>query len=292
MNNGNQLKIGSLLSYAQMILGVVISLVYTPLMLKLLGQSEYGLYNTVASTISMLSLLSLGFNSGYIRYYSKYKQNNDTQSIWKLNGLFLIIFSIIGLVALACGFFLSFNLDLVFSDGLTASEYSIARVLMILLTFNLAISFPMSVFSHIISAHEKFVVLKVVGIIKTVVSPLVTLPLLLLGFRSIAMVAVTLALAILLGAGLLADRADSRVQIGYLDSLDDLGTSKIKGSIEYWYEQCRQEPGVIHAYPLEDDYVGPRDDGYLVYYRHGVDNYSYFELEVRAKGYGRGSRHA
>lgn len=192
MGKINQLKVGSLLSYAQMILGVVISLLYTPVMLQILGQSEYGLYNTVSSTISMLSLLSLGFNSGYIRYYAKYKKENDTQAIWKLNGLFLIIFTIIGLVALICGVFLSFNLGYVFADGLTASEYELAKTLMLLLTCNLSISFPMSVFSHIISANEKFVFLKLVSVIKTVLNPLVTLPLLLMGFRSVAIVVVTL----------------------------------------------------------------------------------------------------
>ena len=114
MKNGNQLKIGSLLSYAQMFLGIVISLIYTPVMLDLLGSSEYGLYNTVSSAISMLSLLSLGLNSGYIRYFSKYKKENDSESIWKLNGLFLIIFMIIGAIALACGLFLSFHLDVSF----------------------------------------------------------------------------------------------------------------------------------------------------------------------------------
>ena len=191
MREENQLKIGALLSYVQMFLGAIISLVYTPIMLNLLGQSEYGLYNTVSSTISMLSLLSLGFHSGYIRYYAKYRQNKDTELIWQLNGLFLVIFTIMGVIALACGLFLSFNLDLIFSDGLTASEYGVAKTLMILLTCNLAISFPMSVFSHIVSANEKFVFLKIVSIIKTVLGPLVTLPLLLLGFKSVAMVAVT-----------------------------------------------------------------------------------------------------
>ena len=67
----NQRKLGSIISYVQMFLGVVISLIYTPYMIKILGQSEYGLYNTVASTISMMSVLSLGFNSSYIRYYSR-----------------------------------------------------------------------------------------------------------------------------------------------------------------------------------------------------------------------------
>lgn len=191
----SQLKIGSLLSYIQMVLSVIIGVAYTPIMTRLLGQSEYGLYGTVVSTISMLSILNLGFNSGYIRYYAKYNKENDKESIYKLNGMFLTIFTVIGIVALICGFYLSFHLDMVFSNGLTKSEYAIARVLMILLTINLAGSFPMSVFSNIISAHEKFIYLKLLGMLKTVAGPLITLPLLLMGYRSIAMVAVTVIVA-------------------------------------------------------------------------------------------------
>lgn len=192
----NQLKIGAFLSYAQMLLGVVVSLVYTPVMLRLLGPSEYGLYNTVSSAISMLSLLSLGFNAGYIRYYAKYKKENDTGSIHKLNGLFLIIFSAIGAIALLCGLFLTNNLQLVFEEGLTAGEYEIARALMLLLTVNLSVTFVMTTFSTIISAHERFVYLKLLGMLRTVGGPLVTWPLLLMGYRSIAMVAVTLTVSV------------------------------------------------------------------------------------------------
>ena len=187
----NQLKAGSILSYLQMSLNVIIQLVYTPVMIRLLGQNEYGLYNTVASTISMLSVLSLGFNSGYIRYFAIYKKKDDKLGISKLNGLFLIIFIIIGIVGFLCGIFLSFHLNIIFDEGLTSAEYEKARILMILLTLNLAVSFPMSVFQNIISAHEQFIFLKLLGMVKTVFSPLITLPLLLIGYRSIAMVAVT-----------------------------------------------------------------------------------------------------
>ncbi|MCD7791350.1 MAG: oligosaccharide flippase family protein [Bacteroides thetaiotaomicron] len=193
----SQLKMGTFLSYLQMGLGVVIGLVYTPVMIRLLGQSEYGLYNTVSSTISMLSVLSLGFNSSYIRYYSRYKTDGNEDAISKLNGLFILVFTILGAVAFVCGMFLSFHLEMVFSDGLTTDEYVLARVLMILLTINLSVSFPMSVFSDIISAHEKFIFLRLVGMIKTVFSPLVTLPLLLMGYRSIAMVTVTVVIALI-----------------------------------------------------------------------------------------------
>ncbi|MBQ6052013.1 MAG: oligosaccharide flippase family protein [Clostridia bacterium] len=193
----NQIKVGSILSYLQIALNVIIGIVYTPVMLRLLGRNEYGLYNTVASTISMLSILNLGFNSSYIRYYSKYKKNDDKESIYKLNGLFIIIFAVIGLIALVCGGFLSFNLDIVFDNGLTSEEYDTARILMLLLTVNLAVSFPMSVFQSIISAHERFVFLKLLGMLKTVLSPLLTLPLLLFGYKSVALVAVTLAVQLL-----------------------------------------------------------------------------------------------
>lgn len=134
-----QLKIGSVLSYLQMFLGIIVGITYTPIMIRLLGQSEYGLYNTVSSTVSMLSILSLGFNSSYIKYYAKYKKENDIERIYKLNGLFLIIFIIIGVIACVCGIFLTNHLQLVFKDGLTENEYGIAKTLMLLLTINLAI---------------------------------------------------------------------------------------------------------------------------------------------------------
>ena len=186
-----QLKAGSILSYLQMALSVIIQLVYTPVIIRLLGKHEYGLYQTVASTISMLSILSLGFNSGYIRYYAIYKKEDKKEEISKLNGLFLIIFAIIGFVGLLCGLVLSFNLNIVFDKGLSQAEYDKARIMMLLLTVNLALSFPMSVFQNIISAHERFIFLKLIGMVKTVFGPLVTLPLLMIGYRSIAMVTVT-----------------------------------------------------------------------------------------------------
>lgn len=191
MKSNVQLKLGAILSYVQMGTQIVLGLIYTPLMIRLLGQSEYGLYNTVSSTIAMLSILSLGFNSSYIRYYSKYKNDNDEDKISKLNGLYLIIFIFIGIIAFLCGIFLLNNLDLVFKNGLTTTEYEKAYILMFLLTVNLSVSFPMSVFTSIISANEKFVFIKLTSLITTIASPFLTLPLLLAGYGSISIVCVS-----------------------------------------------------------------------------------------------------
>lgn len=188
---GSQLKMGIVLSYINMGLAIITSLVYTPVMIKALGQSEYGLYNMVASTISVMSILSLGFNSGYIKYYASYKNENDTTRIYKLNGLFLEVFLFLGVIVLLCGLFLMKHLEIVFSGGLGPDEYSLARTLLLIMTISLAIEFPMIVFSTIISANEKFVALKLVQILKTIASPMITMPLLLCGYKSVAMVLVS-----------------------------------------------------------------------------------------------------
>ena len=65
----NQLKIGVLLSYITIFAQNIIAIFYTPIMLRLLGQSEYGLYQLVYSVVSYLGLLSFGFSSAYVRFF-------------------------------------------------------------------------------------------------------------------------------------------------------------------------------------------------------------------------------
>lgn len=187
----NQLKAGAALSYISMGLGYLISIIYTPIMLRLLGQSEYGLYNLVASVVAYLGVLNFGFGSAYMRYYSRYKVQDDKDKIATLNGMFLIIFSVIGLIAVIAGTVLAMNTEVIFGSELTSTELSRAKILMMILVINLAISFPNIVFTSHITANEKFVFQKLVQMIKTVANPFVVLPLLLLGYGSVGMVMAT-----------------------------------------------------------------------------------------------------
>lgn len=193
-----QIKWGIVLQYTQMALSTIINLIYVPIMINVLGNSEYGLYNLASSIISYLSLLSLGFGSGYIRFYSKYKAKDDSEGIKKLNGLYLIVFSIIGLIALLAGLLLSFNVNWFFNSTYSANDLHIAKVLMLFLTVNLAISFPVSIFTSYVTSQEKFIFQKLLNIGKTVLSPCLTIAVLLLGYGSIGMVFITTIISLLI----------------------------------------------------------------------------------------------
>ena len=84
----NQRKAGTLLSYAYIIITNTISLFYTPYMLRMMGQSEYGLYGTASSFISYLSVLSFGIGGAYIRFNAKARATGDREEERRLNGMF------------------------------------------------------------------------------------------------------------------------------------------------------------------------------------------------------------
>lgn len=196
----DQKKAGVLLSYGQTVLSTIISLVYTPVMLRLLGTSEYGLYTLVSGFISNLSLMSFGLGSAYVRYYSRAKVQEGEDGVAHINGMFMVIFLVISAMSLLVGGVLVANVQNIFGAKLTAHEIETARVLMALLVVNIAVSFPCSVFSSYITANERFLFQRIINMIRTVLNPIVMLPLLLMGLGSVALVVVTLVLSVVTDA--------------------------------------------------------------------------------------------
>ena len=192
----NQLKLGVLLSYTSMALNMVVQLVYTPVMIRLLGQSEYGLYTLVGSVVSYLSLFSLGFTGAYLRFYSRFSQKGDRTGVARLNGMFLTLFLLMSTAALVCGMVLSQFTRELFGTNLTDAELSKAQVLMQILVVNVALTFPSSVFDSIVSAHEQFLFQRILQLAGVVFNPLICLPLLLMGHGSVAVVSVTTGITI------------------------------------------------------------------------------------------------
>lgn len=190
MSNSNERKRGAILSYLSIILSTVVQLVYTPLLIRMLGQSEYGLYSLVSSVIGYLTVLDLGFGNAIVVFTAKYRANKEYEKEKKLHGMFLVIFCIIGLIAGLLGLLLYFNIPLLFEKTMTDIELHKAKIMMLILSFNLAVTFPFSIYSSIITAYEKFTFQKVMSILNTLLKPVLMIPLLFLGYKSITMTVV------------------------------------------------------------------------------------------------------
>ncbi|MCQ6278884.1 oligosaccharide flippase family protein [Bacillus sp. EB600] len=193
----NQLKAGALLSYLALFINSAISIIYTPIMLNLLGQSEYGLYSLANSAAGYIGVLNFGLGNAVIRYTSKYTALNDKESCSKIYGMFFIMYGILGIIAFIAGTVLTLNSNLLFSNSLSVDELEKLKVLMGIVTLNLSLGIGFGLFSVIVLAHEKFIFQRLTVIVSSIVSPLVMLPLLLLGYRSITMAIFTASITIL-----------------------------------------------------------------------------------------------
>lgn len=183
----NQLRSGVYLSYINLAISCLIPFIYTPIMLEMLGQAEYGLYSLSNSVVGYLSLLSFGFGSTIVRYLSKYRAENDRERLEETYGFFLLLYGMLAILVLAGGMVISSHVNTIFDRGLQAGELQQMKVLVMIMAFNTALSFPLSVFSSVAIAHERYFFRKILDIISTVAGPIANLIALYLGYASVGM---------------------------------------------------------------------------------------------------------
>ncbi len=183
----SQRKIGIILAYLSEAIRVCSSLIYTPIMLKILGDTEYGLYQLVASTVSYLSLLNLGFTGAYTRFYTKAKLESEN-TVKVINGMFMKTFLIMSFLCIICGAILLYETEIIFGDKLTYENYQEARILIFILILSMSLTFPTSVFVCNINANERFLFEKGISLLQNLLNPFLCLPVLLLGYGNIGIV--------------------------------------------------------------------------------------------------------
>ena len=90
------------------------------------------------------------------------------------------------------------------------------KIMMLILSFNLMITFVFNIYSCIISAYEKFIFQKLMAIISSLLKPLIMIPLLFIGFKSIAMcIVITIVNVIVLSSNYLYCKKKLKITTKY-----------------------------------------------------------------------------
>ena len=159
MEDNRQIKIGAVLAYGTIAFNILAGLIYTPWMIREIGQSDYGIYGLATSLIGMFTM-DFGLGNAAIRFISKYRAENDEKKINQFMGLtlklYLIIDAIIFAVLLICFIFMS---DIY--QGLDNNEIIRLRVVFAIAGLFSTISFPFQTLNGLITSYEKFIFQKV-----------------------------------------------------------------------------------------------------------------------------------
>lgn len=184
----NQIKYGAVLSYVSLGFSTLSGIFYTPYLLRKLGQTEFGLYSLAASVIAYLVLLDFGFHGSIVRFAAKLRAENKNREQYEMFGMFWVIYCALALLVAVAGFFIVTNVEsLLDVKTMTPEQIFRAKIIICILLGNLCFNFPMSIFSAIVVAYERFIFFKSISILRMILQIAVMILLLMWGYKAIAL---------------------------------------------------------------------------------------------------------
>lgn len=193
----NELKIGSILSILSIIISSLINIFYTPMYMRYLGTTDYGINSLVQSIMGYIGMLNLGLGSAMVRYTVRYRTEGKIEEEKSLNGMFLIIFTIIMLISIVIGIYIYQVLPNLFSEKFAPDELIKTRKVFAITMLGTTVSFPVGVFSTNISSREKFLYQRMISLIRMLLTPILGAILMIKGFGLVAVVSVTIILGLI-----------------------------------------------------------------------------------------------
>lgn len=185
-------KIGVIFSYLLMFVEIFSAMLFTPLLIRSLGPSEYGVYQLVSSVTAYLMLLDLGVGNAIIRYIAKFRAQDNIQKQKEILGIATVFYSVLAILILIVGGVLFAIFPTVFAQGLTSEEIEIARKLLCINVINVAFSIGSSAFGAVLFAYEQFALTKGANVITLILKMGISIGALFLGFKSVAIMTIAL----------------------------------------------------------------------------------------------------
>lgn len=161
-NANRQIKIGAMISYFGIGLSILATLIYTPWMVKRIGDANYGIY-TLANSFVGLFLLDFGLSAAVTKFVAQYRAENDLKKIdWFLSCIFKMYIYIDAIVVVVLSVMYLF-IDVIYK-GLTQDERTLFRAVYIMVGIYSVASFPLVPIPGVLEAYEQYIQIQIINI--------------------------------------------------------------------------------------------------------------------------------
>lgn len=158
MGEKKQFALGAVLSYCSIAFGILAGLLYTPWMIRIVGDDSYGLYTLALSVVNFF-LLDLGIGSAVTRFLSGYYARGQREEARRFLGVVYQVLAMIALAIALCLTVVSLLAGRIYSQ-LGAEQLAVFRRLLAVWGLYSVVAFPFGTFSGILTANERFAALK------------------------------------------------------------------------------------------------------------------------------------
>ena len=184
----NKRTLGIILSYVLLIIDIIVGVLFVPILLKSLGDSEYGLYVMLLSTASYLAVLDFGIGGTITRYVVKFRTEKDEVKSQNFLAMGFLIYLILALLVVVLAVVLCLLLPVIYASSIAPEQMGYARIIFLILCLSTAVSLFNHAYNGLTLAYEKYSFSKATNILKIVLR--VGLILVLLKFSASALMVV------------------------------------------------------------------------------------------------------
>ena len=167
----NERKMGIILSYVYTIIHTIVNLIYVPILLNTIGQSEYGLYQMIGSLMAYISIMEPLLSNAVLRYYCKYNSLGDEEKKENVLAISQRLYAIMSVVAVIVSIIMMFIFKDFYRSSLTPNEIKESMLMIMILTCNVVVNLLSYVYYASITANERYIFLRLLYIFASVLQP-------------------------------------------------------------------------------------------------------------------------
>ncbi len=168
MSAANRVAKNTMILYGRMAITMFISLYATRLILAALGTTDFGIFNLVAGSITMLVFLNNALTGASQRFMSYYQGDGDIikqKSVFVVSGVIHILVGVIIIILLEVAGIFLFNGFLDIPEGRVLAAKTIYQFL-IISTFLNIVTVP---YDALINSHENMLLVAILGILESLI---------------------------------------------------------------------------------------------------------------------------
>lgn len=163
MNITKQIKYGAIISYVSIAINILYGFLFTPWMVKTIGQNQYALY-TLASSLIALFTVDFGLSAATSKFVSQYHAEGREDKVNQFLGTVYKLYFGVDMVILVIFAVVFFLIDTIYAT-LSPIELEQFKVVYIIAAATSTITFPFVTLNGVLNAYEKFVQLKVADLL-------------------------------------------------------------------------------------------------------------------------------
>lgn len=160
---------GIVLSYFSMIVNMICSLILSAFLLRTLGDTEYGLYQTVSAFAMNLVMLEFGIGTVMTRNVSVCKSTGDEQKLKKSISTLWYMTALLSAIILLLSFLFSRNIGVIYQNSMTETQIEYAQRIFTIIMINLIVSFFTNTLNGLLLGMEQYSYAKLVTLLKVAV---------------------------------------------------------------------------------------------------------------------------